>query len=88
MVLSCLGRLAMFAQPSWYIVALPCVSETNKKKREGDKIIDVPVEREVRCCFARGRGGKSWRKLVSACALALAQILYKVPLKVTKGECR
>lgn len=46
MVLSCLGRLAMFAQPSWYIVALPCVSETNKKKREGDKIVDFLVERE------------------------------------------
>lgn len=73
----------MFAQPSWYIVALPCISETNKKKRERDKIIDFPVEkqREVRCCFARGRGGKSWRKLVSAYALALAQILYKVPPK-------
>lgn len=40
----------------------------------------------MRWCFARGRGGKSWRKLVSACALALVQILYKVPLKVTKGN--
>lgn len=53
MVFSCLGRLAMFAQPSRYIVALPYVSETNKKekKRERDKIVDVPVEREreVRC---------------------------------------
>lgn len=48
MVLSCLGRLAMFAQSSWYIVAFPCVSETNKKKkREREKIIDVPVEREI-----------------------------------------
>lgn len=37
-------------------------------------------------CCAWGRGGKSWRKLVSACALALVQILYKVPLKVTKGS--
>lgn len=81
MVLSCLGRLAMFALPSRYIVALPCISETNKKKkRERDKIIDVPVERERgEMCCAWGRGGKSWRKLVSACALALAQILYKVP---------
>lgn len=41
----------------------------------------------MRCCCAWGRGGKSWRKLVSACApWALAQILYKVPLKVTKGS--
>lgn len=67
MILSCLGRLAMFAQPSWYLVALPYVSETNKKKRERDKIVDFPVERaRGEMCVVHGvvvenLGGNSYR---------------------------
>lgn len=58
----------MFAQPSWYIVALPCISETNEKKRERDKIVDVPVERERgEMVFCKG----SWWKILAETRIGL-----------------